>query len=95
MYIVVNVVNGYGAKAGGPLVAHKSVRAVSFTGGTATGKQISMVAARKLKKVHLECGGKNPAIVCADCDLESTIEGLAFASFCNTGQVVFLFFVML
>jgi len=84
---VVNILHGYGASCGQAIVAHPDIRAISFTGGTETGKVISKVAADNIKKVHLELGGKNPSLVCDDCDMEETVKCVALAGFDNTGQV--------
>ena len=82
-----NVVHGLGSEAGDALVQHEYVRAVSFTGGTQTGKIIAATAAPALKKVGLELGGKNPSLVFADCDFDTTVTGTARAAFFNSGQV--------
>lgn len=82
---IYNVVHGLGPEAGEPLVKHPGVRAISFTGGTGTGAKVA--AAAGPKKVSLELGGKNPAIVFADCDLEATIEGTVRGGFTNGGQI--------
>ena len=84
---VFNVVHGYGADCGGPLVAHPQVSAVSFTGGTATGAQVAALAASQFKKLSLELGGKNPCVVFADCDFEATVRGVIRSSFLNSGQI--------
>ena len=84
---VFNVVHGYGGEAGQALVEHPEVRAISFTGGTASGRKVAAAAAPHLKKLSLELGGKNPTIVFADCDLEATVEGVARSAFLNTGQI--------
>jgi aminomuconate-semialdehyde/2-hydroxymuconate-6-semialdehyde dehydrogenase len=84
---VFNVVHGYGHEAGQALVEHPDVRAVSFTGGTATGRKVAATAAAGLKKLSLELGGKNPTIVFADCDLEAAVAGVARSAFWNTGQI--------
>jgi aminomuconate-semialdehyde/2-hydroxymuconate-6-semialdehyde dehydrogenase len=84
---VVNIINGIGPEAGAPLVEHKDVSAVSFTGGTATGQLVARSAAPSFKKLSLELGGKNPGIVFADADLNITIPGIARAAFTNQGQV--------
>lgn len=84
---VVNVVHGYGDKAGEPISGHPAIRAISFTGGSVTGSRISKIAAPKLKKLQLELGGKNPAIVFNDCYLDETVQGIAMSEFLNTGQV--------
>lgn len=84
---VLNIVHGRGAGAGQALVDHPDVRAISFTGGTTTGVRVAEAAARRLIKVSLELGGKNPAIVYADADLDRTVDGLMRACFTNQGQV--------
>ena len=84
---VINILHGTGTSIGGPLVAHKAVKAISFTGGSATGKAIASVAAPLLKKTSLELGGKNPTLVFADCDFESTVSEVARAAFSNQGQI--------
>jgi aldehyde dehydrogenase (NAD+) len=83
---VVNVVTGYGAEVGEPLVTHPKVAKVSFTGGTATGRRINTLAAASLKKVVLELGGKSPNIVFADADLDKAIKGAILGVFASTGQ---------
>ncbi|MDP6963707.1 MAG: aldehyde dehydrogenase [Planctomycetota bacterium] len=82
-----NVMHGYGNEVGDALVRHPHVKAISFTGGTATGKTIASVAAPLLKKTSFELGGKNPSVVFADCDLPQTIATVARAAFFNSGQV--------
>jgi aminomuconate-semialdehyde/2-hydroxymuconate-6-semialdehyde dehydrogenase len=84
---VFNLIHGTGPGCGQALVDHSSIRAVSFTGGTATGKTIARSVAERLIKTSLELGGKNPALVFADADLEKTIPGLVRAGFTNQGQV--------
>lgn len=82
-----NVVHGLGADVGDALVGHPDVRAISFTGGTATGARVAMTAAPHFKKVSLELGGKNPTLVFADCDVEKTLEGVVRSGFANQGQI--------
>ena len=84
---VFNLVHGTGASAGSPLTSHPLVRLVSFTGGTMTGRLVAAAAAPSFKKLSLELGGKNPAIVFADCDLETAVKGVARGVFLNSGQV--------
>lgn len=84
---VFNLVHGTGPGCGQALVDHPAIRAVSFTGGTATGKTIARSVAERLIKLSLELGGKNPALVFADADLDKTIPGLVRAGFTNQGQV--------
>lgn len=84
---VFNLVHGLGAEAGQALVEHPDVKAISFTGGTATGAKVAATAAPMFKKLSLELGGKNPSIVFADCDMDATVEGVVRAGFTNQGQV--------
>lgn len=84
---VVNIVSGLGEVAGAALAAHPGVDAISFTGSTETGKLIVHAAAGNMKRVFLELGGKSPAIVLADADLDSTIPGVAGSIFFSSGQV--------
>lgn len=84
---VFNVVTGCGAVCGAALTSHPHIAKVSFTGSTATGKQIARAAADTLTGVTLELGGKNPAIVLKDADPAWVIEGLMTGSFLNQGQV--------
>ncbi len=83
---VLNVVQGYGAEAGEPLVAHPDVAVISFTGSTAVGRRIASVAGERLAKVSLELGGKNPLVVCDDADLESAADWVLLSAFSNAGQ---------
>jgi len=83
---VVNVVTGYGAATGEPLVIHPKVAKVAFTGGTATGARVNELAARTFKKVSLELGGKSPNIVFDDCVLEDAVSGAVSGIFAATGQ---------
>ncbi len=82
-----NVVHGYGAEVGQALVEHPDIKAVSFTGGTVTGRRVAATAAPQLKKLSLELGGKNPTIVFADADIDLAVEGAVRAGFSNTGQI--------
>jgi phenylacetaldehyde dehydrogenase len=83
---VVNVMTGYGEGAGAPLAAHDLVDKVAFTGSTEVGRLIVHAAAGNLKKVTLELGGKSPAVIFPDADLERAIPGTASAIFFNHGQ---------
>lgn len=83
---VLNIVTGAG-DAGAALVDHPLVDKISFTGSTAVGKAIMRSAAEGMKRLSLELGGKSPAIVFADADLDLAIPGAANAVFMNTGQV--------
>jgi aminomuconate-semialdehyde/2-hydroxymuconate-6-semialdehyde dehydrogenase len=82
-----HIVHGRGAEAGAALVAHPDVPAISFTGGTATGREIGAVAARTMKKVSLELGGKNPTLVFADADLSRAVPESVRAAFSNQGEI--------
>ncbi len=88
---VLNVVHGRGPLSGAALVAHPRVACITFTGGTMTGESIARAAAPSFKRVALELGGKNAAIVCADAvagdAVDATVEGIARAAFTNQGQV--------
>ncbi len=81
---VLNVVHGYGKEAGEPLVAHRDVRAVSFTGSTATGNRI--VQAAGLKKFSMELGGKSPFVIFDDADFERALDAAVFMIFSNNGE---------
>ena len=82
---VVNVVTGYGAVVGEPLVTHPKVAKVAFTGGTATGARVNELAAKTFKKVSLELGGKSPNIVFDDCILDDAVSGAVSGIFAATG----------
>ncbi|MCY7377102.1 MAG: aldehyde dehydrogenase [Pyrinomonadaceae bacterium] len=84
---VLNIVHGLGAKAGSAIVAHKNVKAISFTGGTKTGQDIARIAAPMFKKLSLELGGKNPNIIFADCNYEEMLKTTVLSSFSNQGQI--------
>ncbi len=86
---VFNVVPGFGNTAGKALAAHMDVDCITFTGSTATGKVVMQCAAQSnLKKVSLECGGKSPNIVLADCpNLDKAATAAAFAIFFNQGEM--------
>lgn len=83
----VNIVTGYGHEAGQALVDHALVRKIAFTGSTATGQKILQSSALQMKRVTLELGGKSPAVILADADLDKAIPGAANAIFPNSGQV--------
>lgn len=84
---VVNILHGRGTSIGAAIARHPDIAAISFTGGTATGIDIYSNAAKQLKKVSLELGGKNPTIIFEDADWEKTVEGAVAAAFTNQGQV--------
>lgn len=84
---VLNIVHGLGPKAGQAIVGHHEILAISFTGGTVTGKKIAATAAPMFKKLSLELGGKNPNIIFADCDLELALNTSIQSSFSNQGEI--------
>lgn len=84
---VLNIVHGLGPKVGAAIVGHKDVKAISFTGGTATGAEIARTAAPVFKKLSLELGGKNPNIIFADCNYEEMLQTTIRSSFSNQGQI--------
>src|SRR5438132_1868120 len=83
---VVNILTGFGAEAGAPMLDHPEVRAVSFTGSSAVGRTIGTTAAKSFKHCSLELGGKNPMIVLNDANLDLAIEGALWGGFGTTGQ---------
>jgi aminomuconate-semialdehyde/2-hydroxymuconate-6-semialdehyde dehydrogenase len=84
---VLNIVQGRGPTAGQSIVEHPLVKAISFTGGTVTGRRVAELAATRLKRVSLEMGGKNASIVFGDCDFDQAIAGTVRSSFWNQGQL--------
>jgi aldehyde dehydrogenase (NAD+) len=83
---VVNVVTGLGAEVGEALVSHPKVAHVGFTGGEAAGRRVYELAARGLKTVTLELGGKSPNIVFDDADLDRAVKGVVSGIFAASGQ---------
>ena len=84
---VLNIVHGYGPEVGQAIVEHPEIKAISFTGGTNTGKIVAATAAPLFKKLSLELGGKNASIVLDDADLDIAVPGVLRASFLNSGQI--------
>ncbi|HEX8328680.1 MAG TPA: aldehyde dehydrogenase [Hymenobacter sp.] len=84
---VLNVVHGTGPGCGQAIVEHPGIKAISFTGGTATGRHLARTAAPLFKKLSLELGGKNPNLVFADCDLAAAVATSIRSSFANQGQI--------
>jgi aminomuconate-semialdehyde/2-hydroxymuconate-6-semialdehyde dehydrogenase len=84
---VLNIIHGQGNTAGDALVSHPKIKAISFTGGTATGKLIAEKTASSFKKLSLEMGGKNPAVIFADCDFDKMMGIVVRSSFSNQGQI--------
>tara|TARA_B100000959_G_scaffold73788_3_gene78389 strand:+ start:4691 stop:6133 length:1443 start_codon:yes stop_codon:yes gene_type:complete len=84
---VLNIVHGRGATTGDLLVKDENIKAISFTGGTATGKTIFKNASDSFKKLSLEMGGKNPAVIFEDCDYDKMLDTIVRSSFSNQGQI--------
>jgi len=84
---VMNIVHGYGPKAGAALVEHRDVPMISFTGGTVTGAKVAAAAAPMFKKLSLELGGKNPTIVFGDADFDEAIRTSLRSAFWNQGEI--------
>jgi aminomuconate-semialdehyde/2-hydroxymuconate-6-semialdehyde dehydrogenase len=84
---VINIVHGYGNKAGRALTCHDDVAAISLTGGTVTGAAVAANAAPRFKKLSLELGGKNPNLIFADADLDEAIATSIRSSFWNQGEI--------
>ncbi|MDC1195019.1 aldehyde dehydrogenase [Flavobacteriaceae bacterium] len=84
---VLNIVHGLGSTTGQAIVGHPNIKAISFTGGTETGKLIAKTAAPFFKKLSLELGGKNPNIIFADCDYNKMLSTSVKSSFSNQGQI--------
>jgi aminomuconate-semialdehyde/2-hydroxymuconate-6-semialdehyde dehydrogenase len=84
---VLNIVHGLGNKVGQAIAEHTQIPVISFTGGTVTGATIAKIAAPMFKKLSLELGGKNPAIIFADCNYEAMLKTVMNSSFSNQGQI--------
>ena len=84
---VLNILHGRGAGVGSAVVNHPEIKAISFTGGTTTGRIIARAAAETFKKVSLELGGKNPTIIFEDANLDEAVDGALRAAFSNQGQI--------
>ena len=84
---VLNLVHGLGSKAGEALVQHPDVKVISFTGSTLIGKHIAKVAAPMMKRLSLELGGKNAALVFADANLDQAVKTLIRGAFLNQGEI--------
>lgn len=83
---VFNVIQGSGLIAGGELVKNEKVTVISFTGSTAVGRLIGEVAGKRLARVSLELGGKNPFVVCDDANLQQAVHWAVLSAFSNAGQ---------
>jgi len=84
---VLNIIHGLGAKAAMPVAKDPRIKAVTFTGGTATGRILAQEIAPTFKKMSLELGGKNANIIFDDCDLDQAVETTLLTSFSNQGQI--------
>jgi aminomuconate-semialdehyde/2-hydroxymuconate-6-semialdehyde dehydrogenase len=84
---VLNIVHGLGNKVGNAISKNEMIKAISFTGGTETGRQIASIAAPMFKKLSLELGGKNPNIIFADCNYKEMMKTTLKSSFANQGQI--------
>jgi len=84
---VVNIVTGYGATVGRELVVSPHTQMIAFTGSFTTGREIARLAAERVKRTHLELGGKAAFIVAEDADLDVAVPGVAWAALLNAGQV--------
>ena len=83
---VFNVVHGSGQTAGAALVTDPRINVISFTGSTEVGRWIAEVCGRRLARVSLELGGKNPFVVCDDADIDQAVHWAALSAFSNAGQ---------
>ena len=83
---VLNVLQGDGKNAGMPLVEHEDTLVISFTGSSAAGQWIAEACAKRMKKVSLELGGKNPLVVCDDADIERAVRWVCLSVYSNAGQ---------
>ena len=84
---VLNIVTGFGIDAGAPITSHPSVDKIGFTGSVPTGTAVMTAAARDIKNISLELGGKSPMIVFKDTDIEKAVEWILFGIFWNQGEV--------
>jgi betaine-aldehyde dehydrogenase len=84
---VVNILTGYGATVGRELICSPDTHMIAFTGSFATGREIARLAAERVKRTHLELGGKDAFIVAEDADLDVAVQGVAWAALLNAGQV--------
>ena len=84
---VLNIIHGRGHTTGEAIIKHPEIKAISFTGSTKAGERIASVAAPMFKKLSLELGGKNPAIIFADCDWEKMLADTIRSSFSNQGEI--------
>jgi aminobutyraldehyde dehydrogenase len=83
---VVNILNGRGESVGAPMISQPEIKMISITGDISTGQKIMEVAAKSVKRTHLELGGKAPVIVFEDADIASVVDGVRTFGFYNAGQ---------
>lgn len=83
---LLNVIQGYGKEAGAAIAEHPVVAVISFTGSTEVGRQIAVIAGKRMARVSLELGGKNPFVVCDDAELENAVKWALLSAFSNAGQ---------
>lgn len=83
---VLNIIQGLGRETGPALVDDSRVGVISFTGSTAVGREIAVAAGKRLAKVSLELGGKNPLVVCDDADLDNAVKWICLSAYSNAGQ---------
>jgi len=83
---IFNIIEGRGEEAGSPIVEHPAIGVISFTGSTEVGKNIATACGKRLARVSLELGGKNPLIVCDDANLENAAKWVLLSAFSNAGQ---------
>lgn len=83
---ILNIVQGLGAEAGASLAAHTAIGVISFTGSTAVGRRIAETAGKRLARISLELGGKNPLVVCDDADFANASKWVLLSAFSNAGQ---------
>lgn len=84
---VLNIVHGLGSDVGSAMSRHPDIKAISFTGSTATGGAIAVEAVPRFKKLSLEMGGKNPLVVFADADLDKAVQSAVRSAFTNQGEI--------
>jgi aminomuconate-semialdehyde/2-hydroxymuconate-6-semialdehyde dehydrogenase len=84
---VLNILQGTGPKTGQAMIEHPAIQAITFTGGTQTGRTIARTAAPAFKKLSLELGGKNPNVIFADCNYEQALATAVRAAFTNQGEI--------
>ena len=83
---VINVVTGYGLSVGKPLIEHKDVKMISFTGGTNGGRSVASIASKQTKPIVMELGGKSPQIILSDADIDLAVNGVVSGIFPPGGQ---------